>query len=191
MLLHVYANYRAVKCVSMRVFNASRLAIFLERFLHKAPGRSLSVEEINRAENVWVIHTRDPHDRAFQGVRFHFGESESGDPPESVKALSKHSGYRIVEYESGRVKVVIEHLKASDILHGQRKENTLLVVRILLRIYLLRSESHCRGSDECASLWPHLLARMEENQWNLSYLLLAEMFDTDQVECNEDASKQD
>ncbi len=53
-LLHIYANYRAVKSVSMETFNMSRFAIFIENYLNKK-GEVPSVKNVNLKENVWFF----------------------------------------------------------------------------------------------------------------------------------------
>ncbi len=55
-LLHIYANYRAVKSVSMETFNMSRFAIFIENYLSK--NREIpSVKNVNLQENVWFLRS--------------------------------------------------------------------------------------------------------------------------------------
>ncbi|XP_054168037.1 RUS family member 1-like [Oppia nitens] len=52
-ILHIFANYRAVKAVSLETFNLSRFVITVDNWLKT--GRILSVREANNRENVWFF----------------------------------------------------------------------------------------------------------------------------------------
>ena len=51
---HIYSNYKAVKSVSIEVFNLSRFAIFIESYL-KSEDNLLDIKRINSKENVWFF----------------------------------------------------------------------------------------------------------------------------------------
>lgn len=82
---HIYANYRAVSCVRLDVFNANRLAIFFESFTAKleqetledklSPKYPLSVAEVNGEENVWLWNT-DRRDRRFSNLTLRYADQQ-------------------------------------------------------------------------------------------------------------------
>ncbi|CAB0001192.1 unnamed protein product [Nesidiocoris tenuis] len=59
-LLHIFANYRAVKCLNFKFFNEARLAIAVEEYLTNE--RVPSPDEANQKEPVFVLGRPKPTD---------------------------------------------------------------------------------------------------------------------------------
>ena len=86
-ILHVFANYRAVKAVRMPTLNRTRLAIVLKQFASN--GTVPSVEEVNRKEP--VVMGFIPTEKDLCGFRVELGQSaQSVDRNALKRALDEY-----------------------------------------------------------------------------------------------------
>ena len=200
----------AVKSVSMDVFNTKRLAIFFDTFLKmthyndKSFGKQLSVDNVNRQENVWIFNWLNKHDRIFDSkVIFSFRNDLVS---EQITYNDQDGNYSIVLYADDTINVYLHgdgRRKRFMFQKSLDKANTLLLIRILFQIFLFKAifkrkfdskqsiyankiaelqnlqpnESFWCCCEYANSLWHDLVPLFDEYDWNLTHLLMFEFFE--------------
>lgn len=161
-IMHIYANYRAVKTIHMDIFNAHRLAIFFERFTERegTKAHSMSVENINRAETVWFFNPFDSFDYYFDNIKIIVkpaGEALNFDDLDLVEIYGDPSGrYHVTIPKFSKIKtskaklpikVFINEDLDQDENHGERCSQIIEILFMHFFImYALRSQTKIRES---------------------------------------------
>lgn len=85
-LIHIFANIRAVKAVNLRTFNESRYLIALEEFFRS--GNVLSVPQVNSLERVTIGRTVSVSSNIYVGLSIQYLIEQYRSTPE-IDALTK------------------------------------------------------------------------------------------------------
>lgn len=85
-LVHIFANIRAVKAVNLRTFNESRYLIILEEFFRS--GNVLSVPQVNGLERVTIGRTVSVSLKIYVGLSIQYLVEQYRSTPE-VESLTK------------------------------------------------------------------------------------------------------
>ncbi|KAI7685943.1 RUS1 family -like protein [Sarcoptes scabiei] len=164
---HVYCNYKAIRAVRMQIFNAKRLAIFLDHFHHNEFDK-LSVKTINLEENIWFFQQNDS-DRVFQKTRFVKRDSI----PDAIE--SNHC--------DGKFHVFI-NLNSNCFISISNESEPILMIESLCFLFGLLKQS-----DKFQKNFNKICLLMRENGWDLSAVLFAEMIDDDAMTNKEHLNK--
>ncbi|GLT72621.1 hypothetical protein SLA2020_445390 [Shorea laevis] len=131
-LFHMYANYKAVRCLALTSLNDERSSILLQHFMET--GQVLSPEKVSRMEHVLPMWTtswssksaKQMHMQVHFGVRVSsFNHQELMDLLQSAGSHYKKAKYLLVE-KKGIVRAVLhKDSTAADVLHFYSKAKVL------------------------------------------------------------------
>ncbi|XP_043707509.1 protein root UVB sensitive 3 isoform X2 [Telopea speciosissima] len=145
-MFHMYANYRAVRCLCLTTLNGERASILLQHFMET--GQVLSPQRVSRMEHVlpfwtssWSLEAaKSLHKRVHLGVRVSsLDHSEMRDLLGSAKSYRKEVKYLLMERKTIISVVIHKHSTAADIL--QSFVHALVMANLVDRKLLLHAES--------------------------------------------------
>lgn len=184
--LHIYANYRAIKTVSINAFNGARLACIMEHHLTKSNDlNGYRVDMINRKENVWFFNTFDKYDRYFRNVTILYNsskEAQAGDNKFSIPftIISNENHYKVILHEKFNTKT----------RHHSSRDNTTKIIKALFQIFVERFEHERIDGYSLTKDLDLFLERIDKAGWNLNHLLMFEFF-AEQDSSNEEEEGDD
>ncbi|KAJ4972939.1 hypothetical protein NE237_006113 [Protea cynaroides] len=171
-MFHMYANYRAVRCLCLTTLNGERASILLQHF--KETGQVLSPQRVSRMEHVLPVWTcswsleaaKLLHKRVHLGVRVSsLDHREIWDLLGSANSYHKEVKYLLME-RKGIINVVIhKHSTAADNL--QSFIHALVMANLVDRTQLLHAESQ-QWMDKHYEIF---IAKLQVAGWKTERLL--------------------
>ncbi|XP_042496126.1 protein root UVB sensitive 3 isoform X2 [Macadamia integrifolia] len=146
-MFHMYANYRAVRCLCLTTVNSERASILLQHFMET--DQVLSPQQVSHMEHVLPVWTsswsleaaKSLHKRVHLGVRVSsLDRSEMRNLLGSANSYRKEVKYLLLD-KKGIISIVIDkHSTAADIL--QSFMHALVMANLVDKSSQLHAESH-------------------------------------------------
>lgn len=170
-MFHMYANYRAVRCLSLNSLNFQRSSILLQQFMET--DQVLSPEQVSTMEHVlpmwttsWISKDKLLHMRIELGVRVSsLGHQEMMDLLHSSAAIYKKAKYLLVERKGIIGAIVHKDASAADVL--QSYIHALVVAKMVDGNRSVHSESQS-WMDEKYEVFIH---KLKSSGWKTERLL--------------------
>ncbi|XP_038990019.1 protein root UVB sensitive 3 isoform X2 [Phoenix dactylifera] len=171
-MFHMYANYKAVQCLSLNTLNNERSSILLQYFMQN--GKVLSPQEVSRREHVFPVwaswHSSNNAESLYRHVYVAVRASslKHSDMMELSRSASTH--YRRAKYlllERKGVIHVINHKEATpaDIL--QSYVHALVLTNLVDRTQSLHTESRLWMDEH----YPVFIVKLKSAGWATERLL--------------------
>ncbi|KAG5532755.1 hypothetical protein RHGRI_027156 [Rhododendron griersonianum] len=171
-MLHMYANYKAVRCLSLTTLNCERSSILLLHFLKT--GQVLSPEQVSVMEHVlplWITswsskNTKFLHTRVRLGVRVSsLSHQEMVSLMESSGSHYKKAKYLLLE-RKGTVSIVMHKDSiATDVLQA------FLHALVMANLFDEHQSAHSESHSWMDKHYQNLVVKLQSSGWKTERLL--------------------